>query len=73
MMSGPSSLRSGELGLSGFGAMLESYHKLQPKPKTVPEFKDAPQSIWSALPEKATDKAVKDYLNVICRHVFHLL
>jgi len=35
--------------------------KLQPKPKTVPEFKDALQLIWSALPEKAIDTAVKDY------------
>ena len=41
--------------------MLESYHKLQPKPKTVPEFKDAVQLIWSALPEEASDNAVKDY------------
>ena len=39
-------------GLSGLGAMLESYHKLQPKPKTVPEFKDALKLMWSALLEK---------------------
>jgi len=36
--------------------MLESYHKLQPKPKPVPEFKDALQLIWSAVPEKDTNK-----------------
>jgi len=30
--------------------MLESYHKLQQKPKTVPEFKNALQIILSALP-----------------------
>jgi len=41
--------------------MLESYHKLQPKPKTVAEFKDALQLIWSPLPEKAIDNTVKDY------------
>jgi len=41
--------------------MLESYHKLQPKPKTVPEFKNALQLICSALPEKAIDNAVKDF------------
>ena len=41
--------------------MPESYYKLQPKPKTVPEFKDAVQLIWSALPEKTIDNAVKDY------------
>jgi len=41
--------------------MLGSYHKLQPKPKTVPEFKDEIQLIWTALQEKAIDNAVKDY------------
>ena len=41
--------------------MLQSYYKLQPKPKTVPEFKDAVQLIWSALAEEASDNAVKDY------------
>ena len=41
--------------------MLESYHKLQPKPETVPEFKEAVQLIWSALPQKAIDNAVKDF------------
>jgi len=29
-------------------AMLEFYHKLQRKPKSIAEFKDALQSIWSA-------------------------
>jgi len=40
--------------------MLESYHKLQQKPKTVPEFKTALQLIWFVLPEKAIDNSVKD-------------
>jgi len=31
--------------------------------KTVPKFTDALQLIWSALPEKAIDKAVKDNRN----------
>ena len=31
------------------------------KAKTVPEFKDAIQLIWSALPENVIDNAVKDY------------
>ena len=35
--------------LSGLEAMLESYHKLQSKPKTVPEFKDALQLTWFSL------------------------
>ena len=41
--------------------MLESYYKLQPKNKTVPEFKDLPQLIWSALQEKAINNVVKDF------------
>ena len=41
--------------------MLESYHKLQPKPKIFPEDKDAIQLIWSGLPEKVIDNGVKDY------------
>jgi len=41
--------------------MLESYHKSQRKPKTVFEFKDAPQLTRSALREKAMDAGVKDY------------
>jgi len=41
--------------------MLESYHKLQPKSKTVAEFNNALHLIWSALPEKAIDNAVKNY------------
>jgi len=45
--------------------MLESYHKLQPKPKTVPEFKNVLQLIWSALLVKAIDNAVKD----ICKRL----
>jgi len=48
-------------GLSGLWAMLESYHKLQQKPRTVPEFKNALQLIWSALSKKAIDNSVKDY------------
>ena len=48
-------------GFSDLGAMLKSYHKLHPKPKTVSEFKNAIQLIWSVLPEKVIDNAVKDY------------
>jgi len=40
---------------------LESYHRQLQKPQTVPEFKDALQSIWCALPERTSDDAVKDY------------
>jgi len=57
----PSSPDLNPLDYQVWKAMLESYHKLQPKPKTVPRFKDALQSMWSALPEKVIDNAVKDY------------
>jgi len=61
-MSGPQFTQPQSTGLSCLGAVLESYHKLQLKPKTVPEFKNALQLIWSTLPEKAIDKAVNNYL-----------
>jgi len=41
--------------------MLESYHKLQQMPKTVPEFTNALQLIWFALPKKVIDNTVKDH------------
>jgi len=47
--------------VSGLGGMLESYHKLHPKPKPVPEFINALQLICSALPEKVIDNSVKDH------------
>jgi len=39
--------------------MLEAYQKPQPKPKTVLEFKDTLQRIWTALPQKSVAKGVK--------------
>jgi len=36
------------------------YHKLQPKPKTIAELKDALQSIWDDMPRKPIKKAVRD-------------
>jgi len=46
--------------------MLESYHKPQlPKPKTVPDFKDALQLIWSSLPEKAINNVMKDVYKLL--------
>jgi len=47
-------------GLSPFG-QCSNYHKLQRKPKTFLQFKDAPQLTRSALPEKDMDDGVKDY------------
>ena len=59
-MSGHQFIRPQSTGLSGLGEMLEFYYKLQPKLETVPRFTDALSLIWSALPEKAIDNAVKD-------------
>jgi len=33
-------------------AMMEMYHKLQPKPKTIDEVKVALQNIWEKLPQE---------------------
>jgi len=57
VMNGPSSLHFNLLYL---GAMLESYHKLQPKPKQVPKFKDALQLTWSALSPKVINNVVQE-------------
>jgi len=59
MISGPQFISSQFTGLSGLRAMLESYHKLQLKPKTVLEFEDARPLIWSSSPQKAIDNAGK--------------
>jgi len=40
--------------------MLKSYHKLQQKPKTVSEFKNARHLIRSAFLKKAIDNSAKD-------------
>src|SRR6218665_1701714 len=42
-------------------AMLEAYHKLQPRPKTIPEMKIALQQIWIDLPHTPINKAVNDF------------
>jgi len=44
-----------------WGAMLEAYHKLKTKPKTIAELKEALQVIWGNLPQGPNDKAVKDF------------
>ena len=63
-----------------WGAMLEAYHKLQPKPKTLAELKDALQSIWDELPQAPIKKAVKNFtkrlkacVNACGGHFEHLL
>ena len=41
--------------------MLEAYRKLETKPKTIAELKEALQVIWGNLPHGPIDKAVKDF------------
>jgi len=53
-------MRSQFSRLSSRGSMLESYHKLQSQTKAISDLKDALQLIWSALPQKLIDIAVKD-------------
>jgi len=43
------------------GATLEAWHKLQSKPDTIPELKDALQRIWTVMPQKSIAKGVKDF------------
>ena len=42
-----------------WGAMLEAYHNLKTKPKTIAELKSALQVIWDNLPQEPIDKAVR--------------
>jgi hypothetical protein len=44
-----------------WGTMLEKYHKLQPKPKTIRELKVALQSTWGDLPQKPINKAINNF------------
>ena len=44
-----------------WGAMLQAFHKLQSKPKTIPELKSALQQIWDDLPQTTINKAINDF------------
>jgi len=46
-----------------WGAMLETYCRLQTKLKTSAKLKEALQVIWGKLPQRPIDKAVKDFSN----------
>jgi len=48
-----------------WGAMLEAYRKLETKPKTRAELKEAFQVIWDNLPQGLINKAVKDFSNKV--------
>jgi len=38
--------------------MLEAYHKLHPKPKSITEHKEALQVIWDSLPQEPINQTV---------------
>ena len=40
-----------------WGAVMERYHKLQPKPKIIAELKAALQLIWNDMPQEPISKA----------------
>ena len=44
-----------------WGAMLQAFHKLQSKPKTIPELKSALQQIWDDLLQTTINKAINDF------------
>ena len=44
-----------------WSAVLEAYHNLKTKPKTIAELKSALHVIWDNLPHGPIDKAVKDF------------
>jgi hypothetical protein len=44
-----------------WGAMLEKFHNLRPKPKTITELKAALQLIWEDLPMEPITKAIKTF------------
>jgi len=42
-------------------AMVQAFHKLQSKPKTIPQLKSALQQICDDLPQTMINKAIKDF------------
>jgi len=63
-MSGPNSPDLNPPDFPGLRAMLESYHRQQPKPKTVPGFKNALKLIWSPSLKKASKQRCERLLQV---------
>jgi len=43
--------------------MLQAYHKLKTKPKTIAKLEEALQVISSNLPQRPIDEVVKDFSN----------
>jgi len=44
--------------------MLQAFHKLHPKPKTIPELNSALQQIWDDLPQTTINKVINDFANI---------
>jgi len=50
--------------------MLQAFHQLHPKPKTIPELNSALQQIWDDWPETTIDKVIKDLMQMSeCTHL----
>jgi len=54
----PNSLNINSTDYYLWGAMLEAYHELRPKPKTA-KLRKEPRVFWGNLPQEPIDKAVK--------------
>lgn len=46
-----------------WGAMLEQFNKLNPKPQNLPDLKVALQTIWNNLPDETICKSVLSFRN----------
>jgi len=54
-----------------WGAMLEKYHKLHLKPKTIDELKVAVQTVCEELPQEHINKAVTNFTKRFAACVEH--
>jgi len=41
--------------------MMQAFHKLNQKPKTIPELKTALQQIWEDLPQTTINKVIYEF------------
>src|ERR1043165_2214720 len=57
----PNSPDLNPLDYSVWGLMLDSYNKLNPKPTSRSELKNALQNIWDALPHTPIQKAIRSF------------
>jgi len=67
-MSGPQLNGPRSTGLTNLGQCWSLITSCSRSQKTVPEFKNSLQLIWSALLEKAIDNFVNDYSASDCRY-----